>query len=187
MQNTRISGRYAKSLIDLAIEQNKLDEITAEVKALVKIVDASAELKALLRSPIIKANKKLAVLQAIFGNSLSPLVDSFVKLVVKKGRESILLDILAAYIGQYNDLKGISQVKLTTATPVKDNTLQSILSSIQKTTPLAQIELETSIDESLIGGYVLELKDYLVDASIKRELALVKRRFVNNEYQYNIR
>jgi len=106
---------------------------------------------------------------------------------VKKGRESVLPEILESYVDQFNELKGINHVKLTTATPLHQEAIDMILNQIRKKTPLENVVIDTAVDESLIGGYVLELRDYLVDASIKRELALVKRGFVSNEYTYNIR
>ena len=187
MQNSRLAARYAKSLIDLAIEQNQLDKITEEVKALQTNAFSNKELLGLLRSPIIKADKKMSILDKVFAGRISKLVHSFIQLVVKKGRENVLPEIMESYIDQYNDLKGINHVKLTTATPMHQESIDMIMAQIKKKTPLENVVIETSVDESLIGGYVLELRDYLVDASIKRELALVKRRFVSNEYTYNIR
>jgi len=187
MQHSRLAVRYSKSLIDFAIEQNKLDEVTEEVKSLHKVILSSKELQALLRSPIIKADKKGAILNKVFSGKISALLLAFLQLVVKKGRESVLPEILESYVDQFNELKGINHVKLTTATPLHQEAIDMILNQIRKKTPLENVVIDTAVDESLIGGYVLELRDYLVDASIKRELALVKRGFVSNEYTYNIR
>lgn len=187
MQNTRLAGRYSKSLLTLAIEDNKLEAITQEARSLLAVINGSKELRVLLKSPVIKPGKKESILTKIFSGKLSPLTEKFLILLVRKGREGNLPEILENYLEQYNELKGINHIKLTTAYPVAENTLNHILESIKKTTPLTNIEMETAIDESLIGGYVLELRDYLVDASIKRELALVKRQFTSNDYTYNIR
>jgi F-type H+-transporting ATPase subunit delta len=187
MPNPRLAGRYAKSLIDLAIEQNQLDVVYKDMQYLQAVCKSSLEFVNVLRSPVISADKKLKILAAVTESNVGPLVSMFNKLLVSKTREEYLPEIVTAFIEQYNHLKGIHTVKLTTATPISEELKQSIVGKIKAETSLQQIELETTVKESLIGGFVLEFNNNLVDASIERDLRDIKKQFSQNIYVQQIR
>jgi F-type H+-transporting ATPase subunit delta len=187
MPNPRLAGRYAKSLIDLAIEQDQLEAVYTDMQYLLAVCKSSSEFVNVMRSPIIKADKKQKILAAITGGKISELTASFNRLLVTKTREEYLPEIIVAFIAQYNTLKGIHTVKLTTAEAVSDALKASIVHKIKTETPLQNIELETAIDEALIGGFVLEFDNNLVDASIARDLRDIKKQFRENIYVRQIR
>ena len=81
---------------------------------------------------------------------------------MNKHRESNLPEIATAFIAQYKAYKKIFTLKLTTATPVSDAIQQEIISQVKKTSVMQQIELETTVDEKLIGGFVLQAGDQLM-------------------------
>ncbi|MBX3256946.1 MAG: ATP synthase F1 subunit delta [Chitinophagaceae bacterium] len=187
MLQPRLAGRYAKSLIDLALEHNQLEAVHADMLFLQSVCKQSREFVSLMRSPIVQADKKLAIIEAIAGNKISKLTNSFNKLLVQKGREGIFTEIIAAVIEQYNKIKDIHQVKLTTAQPISAELRASIENKLKTETGLANIELETVVKDELIGGFVLEFDNNLVDASILRDLKDIQKQFRNNEYVRNIR
>jgi F-type H+-transporting ATPase subunit delta len=187
MPNPRLAGRYAKSLIDLAIEQNQLDIVYKDMQYLQAVCKSSPEFVTILRSPVITADKKLKILAAITEARVGQLVVLFNKLLVSKTREEYLPEIVTAFIEQYNHMKGIHTVKLTTATPISEELKQSIVEKIKAETSLQHIELETAVKESLIGGFVLEFNNNLVDASIERDLRDIKKQFSQNIYVQQIR
>lgn len=187
MQNPRLASRYAKSLLDLAMEQNSLDTTLNDVKLLDAVSKGSRDFENVLRSPIIKADKKLDIINAVIGNRLSPLMGAFVKLLVNKGREANLPEIAGAFIAQYKEMKNIKTVKLTTATPINDTVKNAILNKITASLNGSSVEMKEAVDESLIGGFVLEMDDKLFDASIRRDLNDVKSQFTKNIYVSDIR
>jgi len=187
MNNPRIAGRYAKSLIDLAIEQNQLDVVYKDMQYLQSICKSSPEFTAVLRSPVISPDKKQKILFALTDGSVSELSSSFNKLLIRKSREEYIPEIITAVIGLYNEIKGIHTVKLTTATAVSEEVKQSIIAKLKAETSLQNIELETSVKEELIGGFVLEFNNNLVDASIERDLRDIKKQFSKNVYVQQIR
>lgn len=182
MSNLRLASRYAKSLIDLSIEQGKLEAILADIKMIDKAIDQSNELRVLLKSPIINADKKLKALQAIFAGKLNPMMDEFIKILVRKGREPYLIDMTKEFISQYNRFKHITPIKLTTATAADDATVAEIISQIKAKTSIDTIELHTVVDPELIGGFVLQYEDKLFDASVARKLELLKKEFSKNTF-----
>ena len=182
MANVRLAGRYAKSLLDLATEQGQLEAVYADMKYMRAVFQASSELVNVLRSPIIKADQKNSILAEVFKSKVSLLSNSFIILLVKKGRESELPEMANAFIAQYNEIKGIHQVNLTTAVEVSTELKKSIEAKVKSETSFATVELTTKTDESIIGGFVLEFNNNLLDASIARDLKDIKKQFLNNEF-----
>lgn len=187
MQNPRLAARYAKSLIDLAVEKNSLEDTLADMKYLDSICRNSTEFTNMLRSPVIHADKKQHIISAIVGDSLKPLATSFIRLLITKGREANLPEIAQTFIQQYKDLKNIKTVKLTTATRATDDLKASVLKKVEAAMPGATIELVEEINEALIGGFVLQMEDKLFDASIRRDLNDVKAQFRKNIYVMDLR
>jgi len=187
MPNPRLAGRYAKSLLGLALEKNQLEAVYNDMLLLQSICRQSRDFVSLLRSPIIKADKKSAIIKAVTAGKIGDLTTAFNNLLISKGRESNLPEIIAAFVEQYKQYKGIHTIKLTTATPVSDELKQQIVSKVQTQTSFKQVELETAVKEELIGGFVLELGDTLVDASISYDLNKIKSQFLNNDFIYKIR
>lgn len=186
MQNTRLATRYAKSLLDLAIEQNIIKEVFADIQLLKGLMKTNADFVALLRSPIIKADKKDSIIEKVLADKMSNLSFLFIKLLTNKGRENNLPEIVTAFIDQYNQLNNIQIVKLTTATPISEAIKESIVGKVKGNTNTT-VQIETAVKEELIGGFTLEVGGTLIDASIRRDLNDVKKQFLNNEYVHNIR
>lgn len=187
MPNPRLAARYAKSLIDLATEKNQLEAVYADAAYLQALTKASKDFANLLRSPVIKADKKQSIIDAVAGKNISAITNAFTRLLVNKGRESDLPEIIEAFIEQYNAIKGIHKVRLTTAVPVSDELKNAIVAKTKAEAGLDNVELETKVDENIIGGFMLEYNNNLVDASILRDLNDIKKQFGQNVYMHNIR
>ncbi len=142
---------------------------------------------AVLSSPIIGADKKEKIINAVMRTQLQPLTYSFIQLLIRKTRESNLFEIMRAFIEQYNKLKGIHLVKLTTATAVSEEMKDSIVKKVKADSGVAHIELETFVNAALIGGFKLEMDGNLVDATVLRDLQDMKKQFAENIYMHKIR
>jgi len=183
----RLSGRYAKSIIDLAQEKNVLEQVQKDMIFLQSVCKSNKDFVNLLKSPVIKADKKGKILDAVTAGRISDLTALFIKLLLSKGREEDLPEIVNAFIAMYNGIKGIHKVKLTTAEPVSDELKKEILSKIKGNTSIEHIELESVVNRNIIGGFVLEFDNNLVDASILRDLNDIKKQFNENIYVSQIR
>jgi F-type H+-transporting ATPase subunit delta len=187
MPNPRLAARYAKSILDLSIEKGQLENVYKDMLLLQATCKGSREFVNLLRSPVIKPDKKGKILDAILGDKISTITTAFIKLLLNKERESNLPEISTAYIDQYKTYKGIQVVKLTTAVPVGEEVKRAILDKVQSVQNGHSIELDTVVREELIGGFVLEIGDRMVDASIAHELNNIRQQFQNNDFIYKIR
>ncbi len=187
MANLRLADRYAKSLIDLSTERGQLDKVREDMIFIQSLCKASAEFVNVLRSPIIKADQKENILSAVTKGKVSELTGAFNSLLVKKGRESDLPAIANAFINQYNAIKGIHIVKLTTAMEVSEETKKSIQQNVQKANHFQTVELETIVDASIIGGFKLSFNNKMVDASVANDLHEIKKQFTKNYYVHSLR
>ncbi len=182
MPNPRLAGRYAKSLIDLSIEKGQLEAVYADMKYLQQLCKVSREFVNLMRSPIVRNDQKNAIINAITKGKISELTAAFNQLLVRKGREGDIPEIAVAFVEQYNALKGIHVVKLSTAAPISEELRKVIETKVSTNQGFQSIELETAVDEKLIGGFVLEFNNKLVDASILHDLKVLKQQFMQNLY-----
>jgi F-type H+-transporting ATPase subunit delta len=179
----RVASRYAKSLIDLATEQGKLDAVLEDMKSFSEAVKVR-DLALLLKSPIVKPDKKGDVLDAIFTGKIDPLTHSFIHIILRKGRESLLAEMAAEFLHQYREIKGISIVEIASAEKLSPETLDAIRRKlVDSQLTHHQIEFKTQIDPELIGGFVVSFEDKLYDASIRHQLDMLRKQFTAKEYQ----
>jgi F-type H+-transporting ATPase subunit delta len=187
MPNPRLASRYAKSLIDLSIERGQLENVYTDMQWLHAVTISNPDFVNVLRSPVIKADKKIKIVEAVVSGRVSELTLAFTRLLINKGRESNFPEIISSFISLYKVHKNIQVVKLTTATPASEAMKEAIISQVKKTSGFENIELVTAVDEKLIGGFVLQAGDKLIDASISYDLKTIARQFENNDFVYNIR
>ncbi len=187
MPNPRLATRYAKSLIGLAQERGELETVYNDMLFLQSICKSNKDFVNLLRSPVIQSAKKEAILTAITKDRISGLTAAFTKLLTDKGREEDLPEIIGAFVTQYNTIEGIQKIKLTTAVPVSDTVKNEIVDKVKAATGFDKVEVEANVNENLIGGFVLEYNNNLVDASVLRDLKDIKKQFQQNVYIHNIR
>jgi F-type H+-transporting ATPase subunit delta len=187
MPNPRLAARYAKSLIDLANETNQLEVIYQDMQYLQLLCRESHDFLMLLRSPVVKPDKKVAIVEAVTKTKISDLTAAFNRLLINKGRELYLPEVITAFIDQYKQQKGIHTIKLTTAVPITEEVKKQIVEQVQGQTKISNIDLKTSVNEEIIGGFVLEMGDQLIDASVAYDLNKIKAQFLNNDFIYKIR
>jgi len=175
MSEIQVATRYAKSLIDLAQEQGSVDSVKADIESFIRVVHQSSQLQAILKNPIINTDKKLAILNQLFGG-LNKLILSFFGIVVRKGRSEVLYATAKEFINEYNKRKGTIKATVTSASALSEANKAQITQVVQQLTSGA-VELETKIDPELIGGFVLKVGDKQIDTSIARSLNQLKKEF----------
>jgi F-type H+-transporting ATPase subunit delta len=177
-----LATRYAKSLIELAQEKGSLDRVFADMKSINSVFESSRDLKLMFKSPIITADKKLNVARQLFEGKIDGILYQFIVLVIKKGREAYLSEIAHAFVEQYNVIKNITPVTLTSAVKLDTGLVQSMLAALKSKEKLGDVELKEVIDESLIGGFVLQYGDKMIDSSVKTNLSLLRDIIEDNTY-----
>ena len=187
MLNPRLAHRYAKALLELAVEKSQLDDVFADVQWLQAVCKGNKDFVSLLRSPIIKADKKNKIIAAVAKDNVGQITSGFIHLLVIKGREATLPEILTEFIRLYKRHNNINTVKLTTAVPVSDDIKNNIIAQVKRAANIEKVELEETVNPDIIGGFVLEMGDKMVDASIAYDLREVAKQFKNNDFIFKVR
>lgn len=179
MSAIRIASRYAKSLIDLAVEEGKLERVMEDIEYFLE-ASKVRDLRLLLKSPIVHAQKKGQVFEKLFAGQFDTLTMSFLQIILRKGREELLVEIAGAFADQYRVMKQISAVRVISAVALSEGQLTAIRERIKASgITYPNIELETRVDPKILGGIILEFDDKLYDASVARQLEELRKEFAN--------
>lgn len=174
MKSTKVAARYAKALLELAIEQKKVDSILGDMQFLLQTNNEAREFELLIASPIIKADKKISIFKLVF-EQFEELSMSFVELITKNGREAMLPAIAESFEAQVKEHKGIVPMTLVSAAPLDKATKDAILAKVQSGVN-GTLEITEVIDEELIGGFVVKMGDTQIDASVASQFNNLKQR-----------
>lgn len=177
----RASSRYAKSFIDLSLEQGSLEVAFKDMTLVWDTCQSCHDLVLMLKSPIVKEDKKMSILNEVFGNAISPLSLSFIGIIVRKKRAFYIEEIAKEFINQYKEYKKIITAVITSAVGLDDVLRKKVL-EIVKSSSDSEIELVEKINKDLIGGFVLKVGDNQIDASILRQIKNLRRGFSENPY-----
>ncbi len=187
MSAIKLASRYAKALLDFAVEKGRLDEVHKDQLYLSKVVKASKDFSHMLESPLISTDRKMNAIQSALGGNVTDLTMQFLKLLLKKSREVYVKDVAESFLFQYDEYKRITQVKITSAAPLEQAQIDALLNKLKQQAQLENISLTTEVDEALLGGFVLQYGDKQYDASIARQVNVLKKGLESNEYLKQLR
>lgn len=173
MKGTKVSARYAKSLMEIALEKGNLDQVVNDMNYLNETQSANKELVSLFNSPIVDSAKKIAVFKEVFAQFESITMD-FVVMVTEKKRENFLPEIAKSFDAQVKEYKGIHTVELVSAVSLDDSTKRTILAKVEASVN-GTLEVTETIDPSIIGGFIVKMGDRRIDASISSQLNKLKQ------------
>ena len=174
MKSTKAASRYAKALLELAIDQKKIDSILGDMVFLLEVSSESKDFELLVNSPLVKSDKKIEIFELIFEQFEKESMD-FIKLITNNRRESMLPAIAASFDMLVKDHRGIVPVTIITASKMDSETRDALLTKI-KSSVKGELELTERIDESLIGGFLVEMGDIQIDATVLNQFNNLKQR-----------
>jgi F-type H+-transporting ATPase subunit delta len=176
MSAYRVARRYAEAALELAEEQKQGERLAVDLDVVWKVMKESREFIALLKSPVISKDKKRALLAEIFRSKLSGFTFNFLNLIVDKGREDVLDDIIKEYYKLRDDRLGIVTLEVRAANDLTKDQQQTIVKRFEGITQ-KKIRVAFSIDKQLKGGFVARVGDTVYDGSVRRQLELLRERF----------
>jgi F-type H+-transporting ATPase subunit delta len=182
MSIIRVASRYAKSLIEIAQEKGKLERIREDVISFAEVAKIR-DFNLLLKSPVVKPDKKIAIMEKIFEGKYDAITMEFLKILVRKNREMYLPEIAAEFLELYRHIKNITIATVISAKPLSPETLEAIRQKLlESQDTYSSIEIKTELDPNLIGGYIIEFDDKRYDTSVKHKLEQLKKEFKHNLY-----
>lgn len=172
MQN-KVAMEYSQALFILACEEKKEKEYLDELKLTESLILKDPEYMLLLSSPNVRREEKLSVLEAAFSDHLSEHVMSFLLLLCEKGRITDLKLCVDDYERLYNERCKILVARVTSSVELTEGEKEKIRLALQKKRGVT-VELICNVDESILGGVVIETEDTVIDGSLKTKLRNVK-------------
>ncbi|MBN7814036.1 ATP synthase F1 subunit delta [Algoriphagus pacificus] len=184
MSNHRVASRYAKSIMELALEKGQLEEVHADFQKLTAMSKSNYDLVLLLKNPIVNSEKKLNVLKALFPEKTSQKMTlTFFEIISRKNREEILIDVAKEFEVQYNTYKSIQVAELTTTTPITAEQRAAFMDVVKQISGMTDVQLVEKINPAIIGGFVLKVNDRQLDDSLSSKLRTLKSQFIQNHYE----
>ena len=178
MAQTRAAIRYAKAVMSLANEQNSASKLNDDMKSIVNAVAESKDLSDMLQSPVIHSKVKKATLLEVFPN-MNKLSVKLIDLLVENKRID-LIDVVAQKINMlFDESQGTQIAKVTTAIPLTKELEAKVLTKVKELTG-NDAEVQNTVDESILGGFILRVGDIQYNASIANKLDKLKREFTLN-------
>ena len=182
MADLRVASRYVKSLLGLSVEQGALEEVHNDMILFTKTCKENRNFVAMLRSPVIRHENKRAILKKIFSGKVGKLSMAMIDIITHKNREPILPAIAAEFHNAYNNYKGIGKAYLTTTIPPNKELLQIMEGISKKLADKTTIEMQTTVNSELIGGFILNVGDRQIDASVRSKLKKLSLKFEENYF-----
>ena len=166
-----VSKSYGHALVELAIEQNRAEQLLEEAKTVDTVLQENPEVLRLYNHPKITMEEKQAFTETCFLNRISDDMTGFLVLAVKNGRQNELRNILAEVISELKEYLRIGIVLVTTPYLLPFEQRKRLEEKLLATTSYKTLEMNYSIDASLIGGIVIRIGDRVVDSSIRTQLS----------------
>lgn len=178
MAGARAAIRYAKAVLNLSLSEKKADKVNDDMVSIAKTISENEELSGMLSNSVIKAETKKAALSAIFPK-LNKITSGLLDLLITNKRINILGAVAEKYIVLFDAHNGKEVAQVTTAVPLTKDLEKKVLAKVKDLTSKT-VELESIVDESIIGGFILRVGDKQFDASISNQLNKLKREFILN-------
>jgi F-type H+-transporting ATPase subunit delta len=170
------AARYAKALLDVAINESDPDRAEQELAAFVALVRSHPDLERTLANPVVSATDKRAVVQQLL-DRLAPTTPTgkLILLLASRGRLALLPDLLAVYRKRLMDHRNVLSAEVTTAMPLSPERAAQLQQRLAAATGRV-VTMTTKVDASIIGGVVTRIGSTVFDGSVATQLAKVKDR-----------
>lgn len=180
MDESKISVRYAKALLSLAKEKLLLEAVKSDMEIIFMLFETSPGFAQLLESPVVGTNEKRKLFENVFANSINALTYSFLELLITNNREAYLKPITRNFLESYRKASGYKIAKMVSAIEIDPATIEKFRALIRKHFS-TEVDLTCKVDPSLIGGFVLQVEDQQIDASVAAKLKRLKRELLESQ------
>ncbi len=176
MSQIRIARRYADALIGIALEKKELLRVGEDFQMIQDLTKESRDFQLFLKSPVISKEKKISIFEEMLGTRIHPIVLSFLRFLVEKGREGILPAIITQFFAAMDESLGIVSIDVRAAVDLTEHHQAEIEKRFEKIAR-KKVRATYSLDKQLLGGFVVKVGDTMFDGSVKQQLRLLRERF----------
>ncbi len=180
MDNGLIPRRYAKALYEVASDRGLADKLYEKMRLLESAFASEPKLGAAMRNPFVSdADKEALILAACGGQAGDVMMDDLIRVLKTNRRLDLVREIASAYQKVYREANNIYRVKVISAAPMPDAELARLKKLITAHLNGAKMEFATEVDPELIGGFVIDIDNERLDASVKNELKQLRLKLLN--------
>lgn len=179
MNRSIVVIRYATALVKYARESGQGDAVCTQAEALEKALHSVPDLRRMISAAedVVPSRNKLELLKGALDGQMAPEMVRFLDLLAANGRMDMTEDILRSFVDAYRRSIGVRKAHLVTVGAAPQHLLDQLEALVKEKTG-DNVVIETETDPSLIGGFVFDIDDYLMDASVKRQLELIREQFI---------
>ena len=176
MINRKVARKYNLALYFTALERKSVEEVKKDLVDIKKSIEGSKELSNFILTPVISAEKKTKVFEAMFSGKVNELTLRFLVYLCEKNRINLLYDITDDFATLVNEKQGVVLAKVKTAIEITDGEKKALTDKLRLFTG-KEIQATYSVDPAIKGGFIASVDDKIIDASILRQLELLKEKF----------
>lgn len=194
-----IATRYATALLKLVEETGSGELVAAQVQVIEKALDEVPDFRRAVDDPAVAAVQKISLFEASLKDSMAQELHKFLELLIRNGRIGDVRLVLTTFVTEYYRSRHIKRARLVVADPAlldpeptpsdpvpvegplrqaQRPALESRLRDLVEKQTGCRLILKTEVDPSLIGGFVFEVEDMILDASVSRQLDFIRRQFI---------
>ena len=174
---SRVAIRYSKALFQLAREENLVTQVQSDLEMIKETCSANVEFQNMLDNPLIEESAKAKVLKDLFEENVHQLTFRFLQLLSRKKRSGFLFEMIDHFMESVLDYRGILAGTLIASSPLESDQIDEIKKRVESLTGKSVIFAE-QIDQSLVGGFIVKIKDTVIDLSIKTQLEKLRAQLV---------
>ena len=170
-----MAGRYATALFELALENKAVDAVRQDLESFDAMVEGSADLNRLVRSPVFGADEQLKALSAILDKAkIKGLAANFLRVITANRRLFAAREMIRGYRALVARHKGEVSAQITVAEKLSDKNLAALKSALKSVTGGKDIDLDIKVDPAIIGGLIVKVGSRMVDSSLRTKLNAIK-------------
>ncbi len=177
MKGSRVAKRYAIALFEGAKEKGLLETVEGQMRSLAQAYEEVAEFRQLIESPVIAIPEKTKAIKTLFEDRLHPFVVNFLELLIQKNREVLLPSVIEYFYELLDEYRGIVRGTVYAAVEMTEQQLQALNERLNEITGKTVVLIQ-KVDASLLGGFVVQIKDRVIDNSIRHQLEKLKEQLV---------
>ena len=179
MKDIRVAKRYAAALFGVALRDQVLDAVTADLELISRFLNEVPYLRAVLMQPLVSDERKNKVVVEAFGDRVTASSLSFLKLLIRKRREDLIPECIREFKALVAEHSGTVDAEAWTAVPMTLDQQQGLVLSLHALTG-KKVRLRAEVDTDLVGGVVVRLGDTIIDGSVRGKLERLERQLLGS-------
>lgn len=169
-RNIKLALPYAEALLDITSKEGSLDKVINDLTSLSKILTESSDLKKALANPTLSSTTKKEIIKSVFKDAVSNTIIKFLMVLSDRGRIAYLADVIEKALELAYQKASIQIAYVTSSLELTSSQEEALVEKLQAMTGASQIKLNLTVDNSLLGGFIVQIGSKIIDNSVKGQL-----------------